>query len=249
MTRRSITIGAALGAIALTLLPSLASTGPAYAGTEPRIAGAELLSDERTSTYWAHPKVRALIRKRPAASSGRVARVHAVTEDGFPEVYLVLRRWTAADGRAWLNVRIPMRPNGRTGWVRDSALGHLHLVRTRLLVDRQRQRAILFRAGRRIWQSRIGVGSPSTPTPAGQFWIRELIEVADPGGTYGPWAFGTSAYASLSDWPGGGVVGIHGTNQPYLIPGRPSHGCIRVPNEAITRLTGLMPIGTPVRIR
>ena len=61
-------------------------------------------------------------------------------------------------------------------------------------------------------------------------------------------AFGTSAYSKLSDWPGGGVVGIHGTNEPGLIPGRPSHGCIRVRNRDIVRLGRLMPIGTPVRI-
>jgi len=44
-------------------------------------------------------------------------------------------------------------------------------------------------------------------------------------------------------------VGIHRTNQPELIPGRPSHGCIRIRNPAIIRLARLMPIGTPVRIR
>ena len=65
---------------------------------------------------------------------------------------------------------------------------------------------------------------------------------------YGPWAFGTGAYSALSDWPGGGVVGIHGTNAPQLIPGRPSHGCVRVPNGALERLQRLMPVGTPVRI-
>jgi lipoprotein-anchoring transpeptidase ErfK/SrfK len=87
------------------------------------------------------------------------------------------------------------------------------------------------------------------PTPAGSFYVRELIRVPSPGGLYGPFAFGTSAYSVLSDWPGGGVVGIHGTNEPALIPGRPSHGCIRVPNPQIRRLARLMPIGTPVRIR
>ena len=65
---------------------------------------------------------------------------------------------------------------------------------------------------------------------------------------YGPYAFGTGAYSVLSDWPGGGVVGIHGTDRPELIPGRPSHGCIRVPNAAIVRLRPLLPVGTPVRI-
>jgi lipoprotein-anchoring transpeptidase ErfK/SrfK len=52
----------------------------------------------------------------------------------------------------------------------------------------------------------------------------------------------------LSDWPGGGVIGIHGTNEPGLIPGHPSHGCVRVPNDAVRRLARLMPLGTPVRI-
>ena len=207
------------------------------------------MSDERTYTRWAHSKLRAPIRRLPMSTSQRVARVRYLTEDGFPEVYLVLRRWTDRDEHAWLKVRIPMRPNGRTGWVRDSALGPLHLVRTRLVVDRSRLRATLYSSGRQIWRSQIGVGKPSTPTPAGRFWIRERIEVPDPSGTYGPWAFGTSAYSSLSEWPGGGVIGIHGTDQPQLIPGRPSHGCIRVENPAIRQLARLMPIGTPVRIR
>jgi lipoprotein-anchoring transpeptidase ErfK/SrfK len=34
-----------------------------------------------------------------------------------------------------------------------------------------------------------------------------------------------------------------------LIPGRPSHGCVRVPNGPIRRLARLMPVGTPVEIR
>lgn len=79
------------------------------------------------------------------------------------------------------------------------------------------------------------------------FALTPLYAVAgDP--AYGPYAFGTGAYSTLSDWPGGGVIGIHGTNQPGLIPGAPSHGCIRVPNGAISRLWPLLPIGTPVVI-
>ena len=82
-----------------------------------------------------------------------------------------------------------------------------------------------------------------------RFWIRERFRVANPEGPYGPRAFGTSAYSRLSDWPGGGVIGIHGTDEPRLIPGRPSHGCIRLPNHAIGRLYRLMPVGTPVSVR
>ncbi len=222
---------------------------PASASAAAQPAGSVRLSDGRTFAHWAHPQHRAAVRRLPSQTSRRVARIHYLTEDGFAEVYPVLRRFSDRDGRTWLRIRIPMRPNGRTGWVRNSALGPLYRVRTHLVVDRGRLRATLYRSGRRIWRSPIGVGKPGTPTPAGQFWIREKFSVANQGGPYGPQAFGTSDYSLLSDWPGGGVIGIHGTNEPYLIPGRPSHGCIRVPNHAISRLSRLMPIGTPMHVR
>jgi hypothetical protein len=208
--------------------------------------GDERLSDERTVTRWAHPAERASVRAVPSRGARRVARLRFFTEDRRPEVYLVLEARRSA-GATWLRVRLPMRPNGRTGWVRASALGPLHVVRTQLVVDRRSLRATLFRAGRAIWTSPIGVGAPGTPTPAGRFYVRERLRAS--GGPYGPWAFGTSAYSTLSDWPGGGVVGVHGTDRPGLLPGRVSHGCIRVPNRAISRLARLMPVGTPVHIR
>jgi hypothetical protein len=172
-----------------------------------------------------------------------------VTEDGFPEVYLVLRRFSDSKDRTWLKVRIPMRPNGLKGWVRDSALGPLYRVTTRLVVDRQRLRATLYRRGHKVWKAPVGIGAPSTPTPPGNFWIREKFKTRGSGGIYGPAAFGTSDYSVLSDWPGGGVIGIHGTNAPGLIPGRPSHGCIRLKNGDIRELWHKLPIGTPVTIR
>ena len=70
------------------------------------------------------------------------------------------------------------------------------------------------------------------------------------GAIYGPLAFGTSAHSSvLTDWPGGGVIGIHGTNQPGLLPGRVSHGCIRLRNRDILRLGRRLKLGTPITIR
>jgi anaerobic selenocysteine-containing dehydrogenase len=42
---------------------------------------------------------------------------------------------------------------------------------------------------------------------------------------------------------------VHFTNAPALIPGRPSHGCIRLRNPDIERLYRLTPVGTPLRIR
>jgi hypothetical protein len=218
--------------------------GPAFAGAAP-VPGSVVISDERTITWTGVTAELTCARERPDPAARRVARLRWYTEDGHPEVYVALRRWRDARGRRWLLVRLPMRPNGRKGWVPETALA-LRPVRTRLVIDRRALRATLTLRGRRIWSSRVGVGSPGTPTPAGRFWIRERLRGL--GGIYGPWAFGTSAYSTLSDWPGGGVVGVHGTNQPWLIPGRPSHGCVRVPNPAVRRLAALMPVGTPVLI-
>ncbi len=73
---------------------------------------------------------------------------------------------------------------------------------------------------------------------------------SNPHGTYGVLAFGLSAYSRhRTDWPGGGQVGIHGTNEPQLIPGRISNGCIRLRNANVIRLGRIVGRGTPVRIR
>jgi len=219
----------------------LAATGP---------LGNERLSNERTVTRWANPVRRAAIRARPSGRARRLGRLHALTEDGVAEVYLALRSHRTRDRRrVWLRIRIPGRPNGRKGWVPRDAVGRLHAVTTALRIDKRRSRATLRRSGRVVWRSPVGHGAPGTPTPSGRFHIRERLDNRGGDPVYGPLAFGTSAYSTLSEWPGGGVIGIHGTNQPWLIPGRPSHGCIRVPNPAIRRLARLMPIGTPVRVR
>jgi L,D-transpeptidase-like protein len=230
---------------ALSVLPAVAS-----ANAKPDGHGYVRLSNERTLTTWAHPAAhRAQIRTSHSATAPRFARTHTLTEDGFPEVYIVLRSWKDSDGHTWLKIRVPMRPNGQRGWVRDSALGPLYRVRTHLVIDRSDLEARLYRRGEEVWSAPIGVGAPATPTPPGDFWIREKFEVTSPGSLYGPDAFGTSDYSVLTDWPGGGVIGIHGTNEPGLIPGRPSHGCIRVRNPDIRELWSLLPVGTPVTVR
>lgn len=213
-------------------------------------AGDEIkLSDEKQTTRWGHAQSRAKVRLSAQGSSRSVARLRYETEDRLPEVYLVLAARMDSAGRKWLQIRVPKRPNGRTGWVLERHLTtSLYIVRTRLVVDRRKLRARLYKKGKKIWEARVGIGKRGTPTPRGNFWIRERLKGLGSGGVYGPWAFGTSAYSNLSDWPGGGVVGIHGTNQPRLIPGRPSHGCIRVRNDKIRKLARLMPIGTPVKI-
>lgn len=207
------------------------------------------LSDERKVTRWAHAQENAKIRREPRGSARTITRLRFFTEDKRAEVYLVLSATMDEMGRTWLRIRVPKRPNGQKGWVLEDQLSRMYTVRTRLVINRKTLRATLYKKGKRIWSARVGVGKSRTPTPKGNFYIRERLRGLGNDTTYGPWAFGTSAYSNLSDWPGGGVVGIHGTNQPNLVPGRPSHGCVRVRNRDIRRLARLMPVGTPVRVQ
>jgi hypothetical protein len=212
-------------------------------------ASGVLLSNEQTVTQWAHPASRSVVRASPLAGSRGIGRLHPRTEDGYPEVYEALQQQTDAAGAVWVQVRLPMRPNGRTGWVPRAALGALHTVHTQLVVSRRSLRATLYRDGRVVFRAPVGVGRPGLSTPAGHFYVRERLRIPGGRGAYGPLAFGTSAYSpKLTDWPGGGVVGIHGTNEPQAVPGRPSHGCVRMRNRNILRLGRLMPVGTPVLI-
>jgi hypothetical protein len=207
-----------------------------------------VLSDEQTTTRWAHAQETTKILSEPRAGARSITRLRFLTEDKAAEVYIVLDGRMDSAGRTWLHIRVPTRPNGRTGWVRQAAVSRLYVVRARLVIDRGKLRARLYRKGEQIWSAPVAVGARGTPTPRGNFWVRERLRGLGDGTAYGPWAFGTSAYSNISDWPGGGVVGIHGTNQPELVPGRPSHGCVRVRNDKIRQLARLMPIGTPVRI-
>jgi lipoprotein-anchoring transpeptidase ErfK/SrfK len=256
---RSVTaILAALGVFATAAVPAIAGStaagpnpvpGPSIADPMSALVepgDATLLSDEKKVTRWAHANDPSAIRATASAGARTIARLRFLTEDKLPEVYLVLDGKLDAKGDPWLHIRVPMRPNGRTGWVPADELSQLYVVTTKLVIDRTAKRATLSKGGRRIWQAPVGIGKASTPTPSGTFWVRERLR--GDGKVYGPYAFGTSAYSILSDWPNGGVVGIHGTNEPNLIPGRPSHGCVRVRNDKIRQLAKLMPVGTPVSI-
>src|SRR4051812_7469272 len=84
------------------------------------------LSDERTLTRWAYPERRGIVYSRPSARSRQITRMRLLTEDGFPELYVVLSRWTDPSGNVWLQVRVPRRPNGTAGWVPQHAPGAPH---------------------------------------------------------------------------------------------------------------------------
>jgi hypothetical protein len=187
-------------------------------------------------------------RNRPSSGAKALIRLRQYTPEGTANVVQTLSGEINQNREYWVRVRLPMLPNGRTGWVPRRTLGPYNEIWTHLVIDRKLFTATLYRKGRAIFTTRVGVGKPYWPTPAGEFYVRERITgFSDP--IYGPIAFGTNARSNvLTDWPGGGFVGIHGTNQPEILPGRVSHGCVRMPNAAVKRLARLMPLGTPVTI-
>jgi hypothetical protein len=201
------------------------------------------LSDGRYLTRYA-PVLRAVpVLRAPRASAGVVATLSPRTPEGTDNIVQVVGHRTP-----WVRVALAVLPNGTTGWVRRSALGGYGTVNTRLDIDLRRLTATLYRDGRPLLRAPIGAGAPGSPTPRGRFYIRDrLSRYRSP--AYGPIAFGTSARSpTITDWPAGGYVGIHGTDQPGLLPGRVSHGCIRLRNPDIVRLARRMPVGTPVTI-
>jgi lipoprotein-anchoring transpeptidase ErfK/SrfK len=213
------------------------------------LPSATTLSDEWSKSTWAHPVASAPVRSAPTGKARTIARLHAKTEMKSPEVYLMLSQQTDSKRRLWVRIRLPGQPNGRTGWVRRTTLGEAHITRTALLVDKHALKATLYKDGNPTWSAPIGIGTRTTPTPAGRFYVRELIKMNPGNGAYGPYIYGTSGYAKLSEFPGGGIIGIHGTSAPGLIPGRPSHGCVRLRNADLLKLQKLLPVGAPVRIR
>lgn len=270
-----ITVGRRTGRVALTacavaagvvVAPGAAAAGPGPTGpsalmtasatvvaappSRPRYPAVEDLHEPGVVTRRAYVNRRFTPRLTPSLRARKVGgKLGLLTEDRTTEVVIVLERTADDDGRTWLRIRTPTRPNGTIGWVPADALGTMHRVATWLKIDLGRTRLTLERAGKIVFTARIGVGERRYPTPKGEFYVRNALSGRKLGKIYGPYAFGLSAHSDvLTDWPGGGVIGIHGTNQPGLIPGRVSHGCIRLRNADVRRLARLLPVGTPVTI-
>jgi L,D-transpeptidase catalytic domain len=196
---------------------------------------------------WAHPAGSGPIYAHPKPSSRRIAAVRLFNVDGFLEVYPLMRTQTSADGRVWVEIRVPGRPYGRVGWVDRELLGSVHHSRWRIVVNRTSHRMHVYLAGRLLRVLPVGVGKPSTPTPTGYFWIDERFKLSNPQNPYYPYALGTSDFSSLPNWPDEGVIGIHGPfGEPQRIPGAISHGCIRMRTSDIAWLGPRVTLGTPV---
>jgi lipoprotein-anchoring transpeptidase ErfK/SrfK len=224
-----------------TALPAPAK--PAFVPGAPKPLGSR-----RELSQWAPVLRRVAARAAPSPRAAAIALLDTATPEGTDNAVVVLDRRRDASGRAWVRARLPVLPTGATGWLPRRALGGYTTVDTRLDVDLESLTLTLYRAGRSVLRAPVGVGAPGWATPRGTFYIRNKL-TRYRSAEYGPVAFGTSARSShATGWPGGGFVGIHGTDRPDLLPGRISHGCIRMRDADILALARMMPIGTPVQV-
>lgn len=189
----------------------------------------------------------AIALRRPWATAPRIARFPTVNAQGSEQVFPLLERTQTDDG-AWYQALLPIRPNGSTGWIPDRQLT-LRRSDYRVDIDTSRLRLTVFRLCEPIGSYAIGIGTKDTPTPRGVFFLNSLLR-PPPGSIYGEFTYGLSAYSQvIRNWKGGGIVGIHGTNDPTSIGKRVSHGCIRMRNADIRKLARTLPLGTLVTIR
>jgi lipoprotein-anchoring transpeptidase ErfK/SrfK len=215
-----------------------AAIGPAAA----RAAGSPAASWPRAGTLAGG---RLVARSAPDPGARAVRVLHQFRADFRPQIVLATEQAIGADGKPWDKLLLPMRPNGTVGWVPAASVS-VSPRTTRIVVRRSERRLRVYRKGRLVYTTLVAVGSKGRETPLGSFYVTARFVPDD--SFLGSFAFETSAYSKLTEWPGGGVVGIHGTSVPWLLGRAVSHGCVRVSNEAARALARLVPLGTPVSI-
>jgi len=166
------------------------------------------------------------------------------TWEGLPLVFLVQQR--QGD---WLEVQLNTRPNQSTAWIRAADVT-LRQVTHRVVVSLASRSLTVYDGQTPVMEAPVAIGTTSTPTPRGSYYIDGAVRTPDPTGVYGPYQVSIAAFSEVLMTFGSGVgqIAFHGTNAPSLIGGAVSNGCLRMTNADITRLANSVPIGTPVQI-
>ena len=191
-----------------------------------------------------------------AGSPGTGARQAGWVALGQASWLLALNAVRGGDGRCWVQVRLPMRPNAASGWIPASDV-LLRPTPWRLVISRASRTLTVVRGGVVVRRMSIVIGAPATPTPTGLFSIIGAWR-SPPNAFLGSWILPLTAHSdALRTFDGGdGTVGIHGRGGTSLLAplgSARSHGCIRLANSAIDWLVRLVGTGRlagiPVRIR
>ncbi len=149
----------------------------------------------------------------------------------------------------WVQAYIPIRPNETTAWFPASDVT-LSFAPCHIAIGIGAHKLVLYCGNTQVFTAPVATGAPDSPTPTGTYFVAYIVKLTDPGDAYGPYALGTSAFSNtyFSFEGGPGQVGIHGTNQPWVIGSYASHGCVRLNNGDITALAQQIVPGTPVVI-
>jgi len=249
----AVQLAALSGALAVGLLT--ARPAPAARDCGGGRATATRVGKPATATAWravlvARTRVWRSVPKRDVARSRRAVGPRDA------EALLVMRAARARDGRCWLLVRLPSRPNDARGWVRADRVV-LRPTRWRVVVSRRARTLAVYRGGERRRRFRVVVGAPGTPTPRGLFSVVGVWRwhSADFLGSY---ILPLTAHSNvLQEFGGGdGRVGVHGRGGASLfdpLGSARSHGCVRLSNgpiEWLVRRVGSHGLpGIPVRVR
>ncbi|NNE74673.1 MAG: L,D-transpeptidase [Acidimicrobiales bacterium] len=163
---------------------------------------------------------------------------------GGPLVFLV-----EESEPGWHKVLLPIRPNGSTGWIRETDVT-LARNRYRLVVSLTDFDLKVFQSSELVLQATVAVARENAPTPGGRYYITELLQPIERDTLYGQYAYGLSGFSeTFQTFEGGpGQLGIHGTNDPDSLGSNVSSGCVRLADGDIEALVGLLPLGTPVEV-
>jgi lipoprotein-anchoring transpeptidase ErfK/SrfK len=218
-----------------------ASATAAGAGARTRVQATQELA-VLLSAHAAH--------RAPQAGSPQVALVAARRPiTGEQTTLPVIARSIGAGGVRWLQVMLPGRPDGSTGWISQQRTRPL-VTPWRIVVDLAARRVRVYNDGRQTRTFQAVVGKPSTPTPTGEFFVEEVVQMQS-GEAGGPFALALSARSNvLQEFEGGpGQIGIHGRdNLGGTLGTAASHGCIRLATASIDWLAARIGPGTPATI-
>ena len=142
--------------------------------------------------------------------------------------------------------------NGSTAWVRaEDVTTTVPAYAVDVSLSARDLSLVQVSTGAVILTSPVGIGAPSTPTPTGEFFVRDLDTTGGAATVaYGPFAFGLSGHSDvlMSFGNGDGRIAIHGTSEPDSIGADISNGCVHVPNAFDLELAHYLTLGTPVFI-
>lgn len=218
-----------------------------------------------TSSDPVPPRSRADLQRVPLPNPEQAIVGRAVAEDGWvftnpsayqppqPLVFGVVER----QGH-WVEVQLPVRPNGTTGWVRTDQVVVSSTTMT-VTVSLSERRLQVTDAGAQLMDVPAGIGRSATPTPTGSFTVTDVVPSTNPSGAYGPVALALDGYSEVMDAFGSEnagtspdsnvpVLAIHGTNRPGSVGTAQSNGCVHLANDDMVALARMVPAGTPVQI-